>query len=323
MLENVEIKLFNNDTKQQEHVENDRGFYIGGSDIPIIMGLNPFKKRETLLLEKCGMIERVNETNDYIEYGHLAEPFIRDYFNKVQNANCQPASGISKEVDYLRFNVDGIDLENNILLEIKTCSFETLNTKRDEYLKKYYVQLAWYMLNMGFDSAYLVIADRPKDFKLEPEYCAELYADSNNIEIIKVGIDSKTVDDIIKAVKLFIEQMEKLPFAESINDTLPAEFKSKALALVNAFKEFKQMEKHYQDQRELCYQLMSDIGLKSLELEGLKITRQDPTPGSTKQVFDEKRFKKDNPELWAEYQTTKKTNGKKGFIVMKEKSTND
>ena len=38
----------------QETVKQDRDKYIGGSDIPVIMNLSPFKSRFDLLLEKAG-----------------------------------------------------------------------------------------------------------------------------------------------------------------------------------------------------------------------------------------------------------------------------
>ena len=38
-------------------VAEGRDKYIGGSDIPVIMGLSPFKTRWQLLLEKAGLEE--------------------------------------------------------------------------------------------------------------------------------------------------------------------------------------------------------------------------------------------------------------------------
>lgn len=37
----------------QETVKQDRDKYIGGSDIPVIMNLSPYKTRFDLLLEKA------------------------------------------------------------------------------------------------------------------------------------------------------------------------------------------------------------------------------------------------------------------------------
>ena len=47
----------------------DRDKYIGGSDIPIIMGISPFKSRFDLLLEKAGYLENDFKGNEYTEYG--------------------------------------------------------------------------------------------------------------------------------------------------------------------------------------------------------------------------------------------------------------
>ena len=51
----------------------DREKYIGGSDIPIIMGISPFKSRFDLLLEKAGLKENDFTGNEYTEYGNKLE----------------------------------------------------------------------------------------------------------------------------------------------------------------------------------------------------------------------------------------------------------
>ena len=50
-----------------QDVRIDRNLYIGGSDIPIIMGISPFKKRFDLLLEKAGLKENDFDGNQYTE----------------------------------------------------------------------------------------------------------------------------------------------------------------------------------------------------------------------------------------------------------------
>ena len=65
-----------------QNVKVDRDKYIGGSDIPIIMGISQFKTRFELLLEKAGLKENTFDGNEYTEYGNIMEPKIRDYINK-------------------------------------------------------------------------------------------------------------------------------------------------------------------------------------------------------------------------------------------------
>ena len=59
------------------------GLRIGGSDIPTLLEINPFKDLYTLLLEKCKYKNVDFEDNDYTEYGKKIEPLIRDYLNST------------------------------------------------------------------------------------------------------------------------------------------------------------------------------------------------------------------------------------------------
>ena len=64
----------------------DREKYIGGSDIPIIMEISPFKTRFDLLLEKAQLKENTFLGNEYTEFGNELEAKIRNYIN-IQKIN--------------------------------------------------------------------------------------------------------------------------------------------------------------------------------------------------------------------------------------------
>ena len=78
----------------QKSVNEDRDKYIGGSDIPIIMGISPFKTRFDLLLEKAGLKENDFTGNEYTEYGNVMESKIRDYVNKLTKKKWETPSGV-------------------------------------------------------------------------------------------------------------------------------------------------------------------------------------------------------------------------------------
>ena len=63
----------------QKSVSEDRHLYIGGSDLPIIMGISSFKSRFDLLLEKAELKENDFDGNSYTEYGNVMEEKIREY----------------------------------------------------------------------------------------------------------------------------------------------------------------------------------------------------------------------------------------------------
>lgn len=50
---------------------------IGGSDVSIIAGINPFKSAHQLWLEKTGQVEPEQTDSEYAHFGTLLEPLIR------------------------------------------------------------------------------------------------------------------------------------------------------------------------------------------------------------------------------------------------------
>ena len=100
-----------------QDVKIDRYKYIGGSDIPIIMGLSHFKTRYDLLLEKAQLKDDNFEGNEYTEYGNVMEPKIRQYINTLFKRNFKEYKLIK---DDIRCHFDGID--DDMILEIKTTS---------------------------------------------------------------------------------------------------------------------------------------------------------------------------------------------------------
>jgi len=58
----------------QETVEVDRSQYIGGSDIPIILGISGFTKASKLAQLKNKVIPYENKKTLYTEFGHIFEP---------------------------------------------------------------------------------------------------------------------------------------------------------------------------------------------------------------------------------------------------------
>lgn len=153
----------------QETVKQDREKYIGGSDIPVIMNLSPFKSRYHLLLEKAGYREDKFEGNIYTEYGNTLEPKIRNYINNtfctndagfIEGKHVREASG--DEIIGVRIHTDG---ENeDTILEIKTTP--TIYENLEDY-KFYLVQILFYMLVADKKKGILAVYERPEDLSEE------------------------------------------------------------------------------------------------------------------------------------------------------------
>jgi predicted phage-related endonuclease len=186
-----------------QDVRTDRNKYIGGSDIPIIMNISPFKKRFDLLLEKADLLENEFEGNVYTEYGNILEPKIREYINKLKNTNYIEYKKIEGNI---RCHLDGFNEVS--VLEIKTTS--QIRKKVSSY-KKYLVQLLFYMQTMKVDKGLLVVYERPKDF------CEEFHKERLQLHEIDIKDYEKLLLEINESVEDFKKDLEKIkenPFLE-------------------------------------------------------------------------------------------------------------
>lgn len=173
----------------QKTVEEDRNLYIGGSDIPIIMGISPFKTYYQLLKEKVGIEEPIKVENDYVEYGNIMEGKIRDYINYTNKTEYKEDKLINNDI---RCHVDGFNGDS--ILEIKTTS--RIHKKIRTY-KYYLVQLLFYMINYKIDNGILAVYERPKDFNTTFE--------EDRLKEYEVNINDYTdfVEEINQAVEKF------------------------------------------------------------------------------------------------------------------------
>lgn len=184
----------------QKSVEEDRNLYLGGSDIPIIMGISPFKTYYQLLKEKVGIEEPEHIDNPYIDYGNVMEGKIRDYINDTYNTDFVEDMKINGDI---RCHVDGIDKNIKEIIEIKTTS---KIHKRLRTYKYYLVQLLFYMKEYNVKKGKLSVYKRPKDFdeELKPELLTiydidisefEDWVEEINQAINKYRVDKKRLEE--------------------------------------------------------------------------------------------------------------------------------
>ena len=293
-----------------QEVKVEREKYIGGSDIPTIMGINPFKKRFDLLLEKACLIYSEFDGNEYTEYGNIMEPKIRDYISKKYNTEFVEDKLIDGDV---RCHVDGFN--GTIILEVKTTS-NIYNTPI-EY-KKYLVQLLFYMKKYKVKKGILAVYYRPDDFSTE--------FDESRLQIFEIDINDykELVETILEEVEKFRQDLIKVkdnPFIteEELQPQLLIELSNKVVVLENKLAVYKELENEYKELKQLMFNEMENYNVKSWRTNGgYTITRVDGSAETTetKEEFDLKAFAKAHPELYKEYLKTKTTikKGKAGFV---------
>lgn len=292
----------------QKSVKEDREKYIGGSDIPIIMGISPFKTRYELLLEKAGLKEDDFEGNEYTEYGNILEPKIREYINKEYKMNFIEGKHI---IDDIRCHTDGED--GNNVLEIKTTS--QIHEKVDDY-KIYLVQLLFYMQYTKKNNGWLAVYERPEDFNEE--------FDKNRLNVYSVFKEEyeDLLEQINQAVEQFRIDLQKLkenPFLTE-EDLLPIDLTKisyKIIVLENKLKEYKKIEQEQKELKEQLKKAMEEKGIKSWQTpNGAKITLVEDGKDKEVMKFNEKKFMEENQDIYNKYLESKIQKGKAGYVLI-------
>lgn len=294
--------------KQDPNVTEKRDQYVGGSDVPVILGLSKYKTQYELAREKAGIVKPEQISNPYIQFGNCMEPVIREYINTMNSLKFTPATFLDSD-DFIRSNVDGYDDENKIVLEIKTHGANPTE-------KVYEAQMQLYFYQTGCNYGWLAMYKRPKDFDLE--------FDVANLQVKEIERDEAAIEKILDAIETFWIRVEYLKEKPDMTET---EYYSigndvdKLVARVERFElqmmEFQKKADELKDQqkefREQLYKKMEENDIKKIDTGDLVITRVLPT---TKKTVDSKSLKVKEPDIYKKYLKESKV---KGSIRIKAK----
>lgn len=131
------------------------GRKIGGSDVPTILGLNPYQTAEELRLEIAGRLPRF-EGNDASEAGEAMEDGIRNLYAKRFNRKVRRAHRtiVNPKYPWLTVHIDGQIEGERRGLEIKNIHWRSAflwgPDGTDEIAEHYFGQPHAYMLVMDF-----------------------------------------------------------------------------------------------------------------------------------------------------------------------------
>lgn len=299
----------------QESVKQDRQKYIGGSDIPIIMNLSPFKPRFDLLLEKAGYKANDFEGNIYTEYGNTMEPKIREAINSqikepfTEGKHTREAT--DDEIIGVRIHTDGENSDS--ILEVKTTSqiFDNI-----EDYKIYLVQILFYMVNTGKQYGLLAVYERPEDLSEEFE------AERLHLYQINVNDYKDLCAEIGDACERFIEDLKKVkanPFI-SEEELLPADIPDitkRILAFEDQIRYMKDVEAKINSEKARLKAAMEAASVKSWTTpNGYKITLVPDGEDKVNKKLNEKKLKEQEPETYNKYLEDKLVKGKAGYVLI-------
>ena len=169
-------------------------------------------------------------------------------------------------------------------------------------------------MNTKKEEGILAIYERPKD--LDEEF------DANRLTIYKIKLNDYDYlcDEIYEAVEHFKEDLKKLKENPLLSeeDLLPTsiqEISNKIIAIENQLATYKQLEQQQKELKEQLYNAMIENNVKKWETpNGTKITLVEGTEDSMQMVFNEDKFKEEQPDAYNNYLEEKIKKGRSGYI---------
>ncbi len=132
---------------------------IGGSDVSIIAGINPFKSVYQLWLEKTGQVEPVEANNEYTHWGTILEPIVRKEFADRTGIKVRQKHMLlqSEQYPFMLADLDGVinDGGELCIFEAKTASAYKEQVWEDGVPAEYILQVQHYMAVTGAKKTYI------------------------------------------------------------------------------------------------------------------------------------------------------------------------
>lgn len=129
----------------------DRSKSIGGSDMPVILGLSSYKTPYVLYLEKLGLLETDDTESELQYWGKMLEPSVINHFARINNVEViSVPTKYHPTMTFLRGSYDGFIPAWNEGLEVK-CSDKYMRNEwgedgTDVIPMPYIIQCAHYCL---------------------------------------------------------------------------------------------------------------------------------------------------------------------------------
>lgn len=277
---------------------------IGGSDVSVIAGVNPFRSIFQLWLEKTGEVEPEETENDNTHFGNVLEPVVKREFSKRTGLKVRAKRALlqSEEYPFMLADLDGVIYENGKmnLFEAKTASAYKQEIWEKGIPEEYVLQVQHYMAVTGAEKTYLAALVGGNRFywkviRRDEQKIAEIIALEKAFWEENVLAGKEPVPDGSGATTDFLNEK----YASSNGNTilLPEE----ALGLCRRYEELSGQLNELQDKKDAVSNQLKNF-LKNNE-SGVIGEYRVTWKQVTSMTFDKKRLEKENHALYEEYLT--------------------
>lgn len=299
----MKVVVKTNDLSRQEWLKY-RTKGIGGSDVSIIAGINPFKSVHQLWLEKTGQIEPEEGGSEYTHFGTLLEPIVRKEFTERTGIKVRQKHMLlqSEEYPFMFADLDGVINEDGELciFEAKTASAYKQEVWEEGTPAPYILQVQHYMAVTGAKKTYIAAL-----------------VGGNHFFWHEIERDEEMIGKIITMEKYFWEThvlggVEPVPdgseattnyfnakFSHSNGETI--ELPDEVLSICDEYEKISQQLKELETAKNAVGNQLKSY-LKEAEV-GTVGDRKITWKSVSKSTVDTKRLKSEQPDIYTSYLT--------------------
>lgn len=307
-------KMYNTAGMSESEWLEKRREGIGGSDASGIVGLNKYKSPVAVYMDKVDPGEQEAETPEAAYWGHVHENTVAEEFKKrnpeyrVQRSNFMWAH---KEHTFMRANFDRVLYHKTKgwgILEIKTSSeYRKGEWEEESVPEEYLIQLMHYIAIAGCDYA-----------------CFAVLIGGNKYREFYVERDQELIDSLIEIERDFWENnvlaenppaldgsessknvLKMLYPADEVESKEIVELPDEAGKLIEEYNQAKALEKEAKAKKDEAQNKL--CGMLGHHEYGVFGDMQVKWKQTTSTSFEKKTLKKEHPDLYEKYTTSKKT----------------
>ena len=277
---------------------------IGGSDVSIIAGINPFKSVYQLWLEKIGEIEPEQADSESAHFGTILEPIVRREFMQRTGLKVRQKNMLlqSEEYPFMLANVDGVINENGekVIFEAKTASSYKQEIWEEGVPAEYILQVEHYMFVTGARKTYVAALVGGNHF-----YCHTVERDDDMIKKIIAMEKYFWEENVIGGVEPIPDGSEATTnyfnrkYSNSNRGKI--ELPKEVLSVCDEYERLSQQIKELEDAKNAAANLLKSH-LKEAEV-GTIGDKKVMWKQISKTTVDIKRLKTEQPNLYDSYLT--------------------
>ncbi|MCC8162238.1 MAG: YqaJ viral recombinase family protein [Lachnospiraceae bacterium] len=277
---------------------------IGGSDVSVIAGINPFKSVHQLWLEKTRQAEPDEGENEYTHFGTLLEPVVRKEFMERTGLKVRQKHMLLQSEDYpfMLADLDGVINDNGepCIFEAKTASAYKQEVWEEGVPAPYILQVQHYMAVTGAKRTYIAALVGGNHFfyhvvERDEEMIGKIVAMEKHFWETYVLGGVEPVPDGSAATTDYFNSRFRISNGETI--VLPEE----ALTVCEEYERISRQMKELETAKNAAANQLKSY-LKEAEI-GTVGDRKVVWKSISKTSVDTKRLKSEQPDIYADYLT--------------------